>query len=219
MTLAHSVSHGQCPLLCRFVSLFDFSEMGFIGKICFIFFIGQFIGKIDLLVDRAAMDDQLQNPHNHWKGGAALICLRLSCLICWVAIFGVKYLKYLNCNVWYEYWKYLKYLNCNIWCEIFPRSGIIKSLPIWLIPSESHFFTLESHFCWKKLGLFHFNLPQIKHFTKAKLRTPLLLKILHQWNYFKTISPNACMWPVELVIKKFNLVKLLTLQNWGPRST
>ena len=72
MTLAHSVSHGQCPLLCRFVSktpcLF-FSEMGFIGK-------------IDLLVDRAAMGDQLQNPHNHWKGGAALICLRLSCLIC-----------------------------------------------------------------------------------------------------------------------------------------
>ena len=82
MTLAHSVSHGQCPLLCRFVSktpcLF-FSEMGFIGKI---FFIGQFIGKIDLLANRAAMGDQLQNPHNHWKGGAALICLRLSCLIC-----------------------------------------------------------------------------------------------------------------------------------------
>ena len=95
MTLAHSVSHGQCPLLCRFVSktpcLF-FSEMGFIGKIFFIgqfigkifliFFIGQFIGKIDLLANRAAMGDQLQNPHNHWKGGAALICLRLSCLIC-----------------------------------------------------------------------------------------------------------------------------------------
>ena len=85
MTLAHTVSHGQCPLLCRFVSktpcLF-FSEMRFIGKIFLIFFIGQFIGKIDLLANRAAMGDQLQNPHNHWKGGAALICLRLSCLIC-----------------------------------------------------------------------------------------------------------------------------------------
>ena len=72
----YNVDSSPRPLVCFF------SEMGFIGKIFLFFFIGQFIGKIDLLANRAAMGDQLQNPHNHWKGGAALICLRLSRLIC-----------------------------------------------------------------------------------------------------------------------------------------